>query len=276
MSDDRTSILRLLVSVANGAEASAALAGGADVIDAKDPLAGALGAVSPDVLRDIHATVAGARLVTAAIGDAADEAAIERMAGTFAAAGAALVKVGFAGVTSASRIERLIAAAVRGARAARASTWGPPSGGPIPIRLKPDPTREGADPTRTGVVAVAYADTEPVGAFIDVAARAGATGVLLDTADKSGPGLCGLMTPAALLRWVAEAHDAGLLVALAGKLTAEDLARVHDAGADIAGVRGAACEGGRAGRVSAEKVALLRTLCGTLRHPRNANTSAST
>jgi hypothetical protein len=37
---------------------------------------------------------------------------------------------------------------------------------------------------------------------------------------------------------------------------------VRDTGADIAGVRGAACDGGRAGRVAAHRVALLRTLCG--------------
>ena len=89
--------------------------------------------------------------------------------------------------------------------------------------------------------------------------------MLLDTADKSGPGLRGLMTPRALARWVAEAHDAGLLVALAGKLTADDLAFVRDAGADIAGVRGAACDGGRTGRVSSDRVAVLRKLCGPAR-----------
>jgi (5-formylfuran-3-yl)methyl phosphate synthase len=69
------------------------------------------------------------------------------------------------------------------------------------------------------------------------------------------------MTPIALARWVAQAHDAGLLVALAGKLTADDLSFVRDAGADIAGVRGAACDGGRTGRVSSDKVAQLRTMC---------------
>ena len=280
--------MRLLVSVANAAEARAALAGGADVIDAKNPLAGALGAVSADVMREIHATVAGRRLVTAAIGDAADETAIERAAGTFAGAGVALVKVGFAGITSASRVEALIAAAVRGVRAGgpirlpalwlrpgnpdpadvAAGTWGPPSGGPIgllpdlcgPIGLRPD---------LRGVVAVGYADADRVaslaaGVLIDVAVRAGATGVLLDTAEKAGPGLRELITPAALAGWVDAAHDAGLLVALAGKLTAEDLAFVRDAGADIAGVRGAACDGGRTGRVSAGRVALLRTLCNPL------------
>ena len=44
---------------------------------------------------------------------------------------------------------------------------------------------------------------------------------------------------------------------MAGKLTADDLGFVRNAGADIAGVRGAACEGGRTGRVTVEKVRLL-------------------
>jgi uncharacterized protein (UPF0264 family) len=247
--------VRLLVSVANAAEASAALAGGADVIDAKNPHDGALGAVSLDVLREIHGTVAGARLVTAAIGDAGDELEIERVAGAFAAAGAALVKVGCAGITSPSRVQALIRAAVVGAR-------------------------KGSDGTG-GVVAVAYADADRVSgldasAFIDAAARAGATGVLLDTADKDGPGLRGLIAPAALATWVTAAHDAGLLVALAGKLSADDLAFVRDAGADIAGVRGAACEGGRTGRVSADKVRVLRNLVGLYPDlPRSAASSAS-
>ena len=228
--------MRLLVSVANADEARAALAGGADVIDAKNPLAGPLGAVPVTALREIQAAVAGARLLTAALGDAGDDAGIENAASVFAAAGAALVKVGFAGITSASRVEALIKAAVRGARLANG-----------------------------GVVAVGYADADRVeslaaGALIDVAARAGAVGVLLDTAEKNGPGLRELMAPAALAAWVGAAHDAGLVAALAGKLTADDLPFVREAGADIAGVRGAACEGGRTGRVSAERVAKLRTL----------------
>ena len=53
--------MRLLVSVTSAAEASAALAGGADVIDAKDPRRGALGAVSPQTLRAILAAVDDAR-----------------------------------------------------------------------------------------------------------------------------------------------------------------------------------------------------------------------
>jgi len=64
--DDTVAAVRLLVSVANAADAAAALAGGADFIDAKDPRTGALGAVSLGVLQEIRATVGTARPVTAA------------------------------------------------------------------------------------------------------------------------------------------------------------------------------------------------------------------
>lgn len=235
--------MRLLVSVANAAEAAAAAAGGADVIDAKDPASGALGAVQPDVMSEIRATVDGAQLVTAALGDAATAAAVEGMAREFTQRGASLVKVGFAGVGDRSRVESLIAAAVAGGAA----------------------QFDGGE--RSGVVAVAYADAgEHLGidrlALIEAAARAGAKGVLLDTADKRAPGLRALCTLRELSVWVEEAHAHGLMAALAGKLTADDLAAVRDVGADIAGVRGAACDGGRTGRVSSERVRMLRDRLG--------------
>jgi uncharacterized protein (UPF0264 family) len=44
---------------------------------------------------------------------------------------------------------------------------------------------------------------------------------------------------------VTEAHAAGLEVALAGALSAEDLPVIRDTEADIAGVRSAACGDGR-------------------------------
>jgi hypothetical protein len=227
--------MRLLVSVRSAGEAAAALAGGADLIDAKDPVAGALGAVTIDVLRAIVQAVNGARPVTAALGDATTEHAIEREAAAFACAGAALVKVGFAGSSARHRVEALAAAAVRGAGSAR-------------------------------VIAVAYADHQRVDGpspaeVIDVAGHAGLAGVLLDTADKNGPGLRGLMPADALEAWVASARRHGLLVALAGQLAADDLTAVRDAGADVAGVRGAACDGGRTGQVTRERVRLLHARC---------------
>jgi (5-formylfuran-3-yl)methyl phosphate synthase len=235
--------MQLLVSVMSAAEAAAALAGGADVIDAKNPQRGALGAVSLEALRQIRAAVVDdGRLVTAAVGDADDEATIERDARAFAAAGAALVKVGFAGVTDVGRIRALTAAAVRG-----------------------------ADAGKGGVVAVAYADALDAaslapGALAEVAARAGAAGLLIDTAKKGGAGLRALVPQRVLAAWVADAQAAGLIVAVAGQLTADDLSFARDAGAAIAGVRGAACEGGRTGRVSADRVRMLRAVCERLNH----------
>ena len=232
--------MRLLVSVRSAIEASAASAGGADLIDAKDPLAGSLGAVSLDVLREIRAAVDAARPISAALGDATSEAAIERSAFAFAAAGAAFIKVGFAQVGNKRHATSLISAAVHGAHAGN----------------------DGA----CEVVAVAYADADRAlsvdpAALVRVAARSGAAGLLLDTWDKTGPGLRSLVTPDELAAFVAEVHRSRLFAALAGKLSADDLPFVRQAGADIAGVRGAACDGGRAGRVTAERVGLLRGLC---------------
>ena len=241
--------MRLLVSVVNQHEADAALAGGADIIDAKNPALGPLGAVSIPVLLDIRRVTPTAHLVTAALGDAEDEGAIEEMARAYAGTNTGLIKVGLAGTSSIERAVSLLGAAVRGAAAGSAD--------------------------RCGVVAVAYADAHVVAslyprALTDAAARAGARGVLLDTADKHGPGLRDLVSQEELSEWTGGAHRAGLLVAVAGRLQADDLPFARDAGADIAGVRGAACEGGRTGRVTADRVRALRLLCGATADPDRA------
>jgi uncharacterized protein (UPF0264 family) len=231
--------MQLLVSVANATEARDAVDGGADLIDAKNPAKGALGAVSLSTLRQIQLAVANRRVVSAALGDADDEETIERVAYEYAEPGVGFVKIGFAGITSVARVRPLIAAAVRGVRAAN----------------RPD----------CGVVAVAYADTGGATsvdrtAVIDAATDAGATGVLLDTEHKDGPGLLGLLSPEKLAAWVTLAHDRGLTVALAGKLTADDLPVVCEAGADIVGIRGAACASGRSGPVVEGRIRTLKSV----------------
>jgi uncharacterized protein (UPF0264 family) len=252
--------MRLLVSVASAWEAREALAGGAEIIDAKDPLAGALGPVAVGVLRDIHAAIAGRRTLSAALGDATSEAGVERDTHAFFTAGASFVKIGFLGIDSASRLAALAAAAIRGAAAVRAAAPTGCNQGPAPAPLQ---RRNGSGAPANGVILVAYADLTPIttpgpAALVDLAERSGAAGVLLDTARKTGPGLRALAPVAALTAWVARAHEAGLLVALAGKLAAGDLSFVRDTGADIVGVRGAACEGGRTGRIAAPKIRGLR------------------
>jgi uncharacterized protein (UPF0264 family) len=232
--------MQLLVSVSSAAEVAAALKGGADLIDAKNPAAGSLGAVPVDELRAIWRSVAGARPVTAALGDAAEANAVERAARAAAVAGAAFVKLGFAGISSRRRVASLIRAAASGAKAGNGNLC--------------------------SVVAVAYADADSATTvtsttLVEIAAHAGASGVLLDTLDKRGPGVCAVKNRDELAAWVGLSHNHGLFAAVAGKLSAEDLPVVLECGADIAGVRGAACEGGRTGRVSAERVRLLRVAC---------------
>jgi hypothetical protein len=225
--------MRLLVSARNAADAAAALAGGADILDAKEPSAGALGAVTIEVLREMLSTVDAACPVSAALGDAEDATALERSVRANAVEGVAFVKIGFAGITDVVRVTDLIASAVRAARAHACE-----------------------------VVAVGYADAARVGgiecdALFDAATRGGAAGVLIDTADKAGAGLLQLSAPAALRRYVSAAHDRGLSIAMAGKLSSADLAVVRDVGADIAGVRGAACRAGRESAISEARVRVL-------------------
>jgi hypothetical protein len=225
--------MRLLVSARNAADAAAALAGGADILDAKEPSAGALGAVTIEVLREMLSTVDAACPVSAALGDAEDATALERSVRANAVEGVAFVKIGFAGITDVVRVTDLIASSVRAARAHACE-----------------------------VVAVGYADAARVGgiecdALFDAATRGGAAGVLIDTADKAGAGLLQLSAPAALRRYVSAAHDRGLSIAMAGKLSSADLAVVRDVGADIAGVRGAACRAGRESAISEARVRVL-------------------
>jgi hypothetical protein len=223
--------MRLLVSVRNASEASAAVAGGADIVDAKEPSNGPLGQVSPAALASIASAVAGGAPVSAALGEVCRDD-IVRGAHAATRVHAAFVKVGFAGMRG-----RLDAAV--GALASAA-----------------------AHTSAAGLVLVAYADYEKIEALspdevIALADRSGAAGVLIDTCDKCGPGLTTLMTADSLRTFVTRARGSGRIVAVAGSLTIEDLERVHDAGADIAGVRGAACDNGRNGMVSESRVRAL-------------------
>jgi len=232
--------MQLLVSVADGREARAALAGGADVIDAKDPGRGALGAVRPAVLVAIRDAVGSSRPVSAALGDARDERAVAQAARAAAARGVAFVKLGFAGVASEERARRLAAAARHGAS-------------------------EGAGGgTGAEVVLVAYADWLRAGSLaperlVAVAVAARAAGMLLDTALKDAS-LFGRVALEAVGAWVRVVHEAGMFACLAGSLGGADLATARALGADLVGVRGAACVGGRTGRVARARVAALRAL----------------
>jgi uncharacterized protein (UPF0264 family) len=220
--------MQLLVSVADAADARAAVEGGADIVDAKDPSRGPLGAVRLDAFAPVVHAVNGVRPVSAALGEPSSDAEAAALAAAFTGAGATFVKIGFEADMNTAAIGRR-------------------------LRAVHDSAGE--------VIAVAYADARSDlfrRRIVDAALSSGITGVLLDTADKDGPGLCQLLSPDELASWTREVASSGLLVALAGKLTVEDVERLQDVGCGIVGVRGAACEGGRAGRVTADRVKKIR------------------
>ena len=228
--------MRLLVSVVDAAEARAAAAAGADIVDVKNPGEGSLGAPAPAIIADVRASVPAALPVSAAIGDMPNLPGTAALAALGAVqSGATFVKVGLWGVTTEPDAVALLCA-VREA---------------VPGAV---------------VVAAAYADAArvphaPLAPVLlpRVAHAAGVDACLLDTAVKDGRGLLEWLSPATLTALVADAHAAGLDVALAGALRAEDLPVIRDTGADVAGVRSAAChDGRRTGSLDVERVRALR------------------
>jgi len=231
----------VLVSVRDAAEAEAALAGGAAVIDVKDPARGSLGAADAARVAEVAATVGDRAAWTVAAGELADgvAAVLARIdaacrAGDAAGIMPAAVKAGLAGLAGGQWREDL-------------------------ARLR------AALPPRCVHVAVAYADFERAAApapadVIATAARIGCGMLLLDTSDKAGPGLLHLRPRADLVGWVREARRHGLGVAVAGRIALADIPAATALAPDLVALRGAVCsnEGasaGRLGRVSRDLVA---------------------
>jgi len=229
--------MSLLVSLRSGDEVAEALAGGADIIDAKEPGNGSLGAVAPTVLREIAALVPATVPFSVALGDLLTaDAVAEAVAGCPPPRRAPLyLKLGFAGESSPASVKVLIAAAL-----------------------------DVADRTvvRPVMVPVAYADWSDAGSLppeevLTIALSEGARAFLLDTYIKDGRGLFDRMDYERVRVLAARGREAGLLMGIAGSLdlgTIERAARL----ADVVGVRGAACVGGRGGRVEASLVRRLR------------------
>jgi hypothetical protein len=64
---------------------------------------------------------------------------------------------------------------------------------------------------------------------------------MVDTAVKDGKNLFSFLSAKQLEKFISSAHKLGLEVALAGSLRKQDLHVVYGLGADVAGLRGAAC-----------------------------------
>jgi uncharacterized protein (UPF0264 family) len=228
---------RLLVSVRNAAEALAALRGGADWIDLKEPSRGALGAVDATAAREVVGCVAGQAPISAAGGELIDwptGAARELLT----VRGVSLMKLGLSTCHSLDWQARL-------RNAQREFT--------------------AAD---VQLVAVIYADHEraespPPGEIAAFAAEAQCPWVLVDTFDKAGGAVGHHLSPAELRALLQFMRKSGRRTVVAGSLTGATIAALPADLIDMVAVRGAACEGGRGGAVCERRVAGLRDLLTT-------------
>lgn len=246
----------LLVSVRSPVEAASALAGGADVVDIKEPAAGSLGAASPQVCREVALVVGGQAPWTMACGELAD--GLQRLEAHLAATWERLgedksrgcllpwaIKVGLAGCS------------LSGCR--RGVPW------------RDQLTSVGSRlPAGVGQVLVIYADAEacqapPAAEVLAAAAELRAVAVLVDTFSKQSAGLLGHTTVSQLREWRAAAAASGCGFAVAGKLRVEEFPALGPVDADIIAVRSAVCSRGRTGPV--EPLLVQRACQGLVRSP---------
>ena len=208
---------RLLISVRSAEEATVALAGGADLIDVKEPSNGPLGVAHHEVLAAVLAVVNGAVPVSAALGEWTPNALNE--AHWHLQLPVQFLKWGLAGYGN-------------------SPGWG-------------EDLLETRRQIRTGteVVLVAYADWEkaksPAPAeIVKFARRFRYKAVLFDTYNKDGSTLLDSLPFAELTELMASLKKSGIPTALGGSLKLEHLKQLKPLAPDWFAVRGAVCAGG--------------------------------
>jgi uncharacterized protein (UPF0264 family) len=217
---------RFLASVRDAAEAEAARAAGADIIDLKDPAKGALGTLAPDAIASCVSAIAGRAELSATVGDLPMVPGTVRSAVLATAAmGVDYVKLGLFPGGDARGCLSLLAEEARGLR----------------------------------LILVVFADAPPRFDAIRAAARIGASGVMLDTARKDGSSLLDHLPLERLADFIVAARAEGLLAGLAGSLKATHVPALLQLKPDLLGFRGALCRNGARG------AALDKSACAAVR-----------
>jgi uncharacterized protein (UPF0264 family) len=212
--------LKLLISPKNEQEAVEAITGGADIIDVKNPKEGPLGANFPWIIKQIRQITPKNTEVSCTLGEVPNLPGSMALAALGAATtGVNYIKAGLYGLKTPEEAVYLMQSVSKAAKDYNPS-------------IK--------------VVASGYADAARI-STVDpllvpkIAHEAQADIAMLDTAIKDGKSLFTFLTKPQLRRFVDAAHNYGLKAALAGSLKKEELPLVHALGADVVGLRGAAC-----------------------------------
>ncbi|TIP87778.1 MAG: hypothetical protein E5X63_08075, partial [Mesorhizobium sp.] len=219
---------RMLASVTGVDEAEIALSGGVDIVDLKEPKAGALGAVSTQTIRRTISLIAGRAPVSAVCGDLPMEPeTIRAKAEEIAATGVDYVKIGFFSSANAAAC----AAALE----------------PLAARTK--------------LIAVLFADLAPDFELLPKFAKHRFYGAMVDTANKANGRLLDHLPPERIPGFIDRTKSLGLMVGLSGSLEAPDIPRLLPFAPDFLGFRGALCgHSGRVGSISPEAVSQIREL----------------
>ena len=210
----------LLVSVRSGDEAKSALAGGADLIDVKEPTRGPLGAADFSVMRKVLSEVDGRTPVSVALGEWRDW--IPRPLPK----GVTYAKWGLSGsaTSDADAISHF----------------------------------HSAQPVLVAYADAKRASSPGVMDLVDAACELRFSAFLLDTAIKDGAGLLEWISVIHLVRIRRKLAKAHVRFALAGSLDAGSIERLVFLSPNWFAVRGAACEGGREGEVCSNRVKHLK------------------
>lgn len=217
----------LLASVSNLAEAITVQAAGADIIDLKEPAAGALGALNTAEIEKIVKELNGDTVTSATVGDLPMRPEVLRQAvKSMRATDVDYVKIGlFPGGDWHASIAGLKAQTSAGAR----------------------------------LIAVFFADCEPDFQWFEALASAGFAGVMLDTRDKRAGSLREILDRNRIEHFVTKARRWGLLCGLAGSLRAEDIDPLLELAPDYLGFRGALClDRNRTDRLDPEALQRIR------------------
>jgi uncharacterized protein (UPF0264 family) len=227
--------VKLLISPQNLKEAAEAIAGGADIIDVKNPKEGPLGANFPWVIKEIKQLIPSTVELSCTLGEAPNLPGSMALAAYGAALlGVNYVKVGFSGIQSVQSAVSLLESIVRAVEMCS---------------------------SKVKVVAVGYGDYIRANSIepqfvVQAAFIAKVDLVMLDTAVKDGKNLFAFQSFQQLEAFVGAAHKYGLGVALAGSLQGQDLSVVKGLGVDFVGLRGAACQNNNrdTGYITCERV----------------------
>lgn len=233
MNQERSACPRLLVSVRSATEMEAALSGGADWIDLKEPNDGALAAVDVTSAHEVAEQLGDRRPLSAALGELRD-GILKESRELLELDAISVVKVGLAECRQLDHWQE---------------SW---------LNVAQQAAEHGKQ-----LVPVIYADWQTAAApspteLMNLAKDADCEYVLIDTYNKQAGSLLehlSLGKLQELLRWI---NDCGLKTVVAGSLTSDLLDRLPLERIGMLAVRGAVCQGDRTTNVDSGLVEVFR------------------